>query len=87
MEVDDPLPAGSSRKRQQRQADSGETLEAITKYMIAKEKAAVPESRCSTFGRHMSNELQIIKNVSIQKRVQLDIMKLVFDAQVEDGAI
>ena len=65
----------------------GETLEAITKYMIAKEKAAVPESRCSTFGRHMSNELEMIKNVSIQKRVQLDIMKLVFDAQVEDGAI
>ena len=44
VEVDDPLPAGCSRKRQQRQSDSDEAFEAITKYMIAKEKAAVPES-------------------------------------------
>ena len=52
--------------------------------MTAKEKAVAPNSECDVFGKHLANELRVIKS---RKRVQMQILQLVFDAQVEDGVI
>lgn len=68
-------------------SNSNDTLEAITKYMIAKEKAIVPDAECDVFGKHVANEIRLVKNVGRRKRVQLQILQLIYDAQADDGAI
>ena len=84
--IDDTPP--TSRKRLRPSGDNPcDALEAITKYMTAKEKAVAPTSECDVFGKHLANEIHMIKSIGRRKRVQLQILQLVFDAQVEDGAI
>ena len=85
---DTPCRTPTSRKRLRPTGDNaGDALEAIAKYMTAKEKAVAPTSECDVFGKHLANEIRMIKSIGLRKRVQLQILQLVFDAQVEDGAI
>ena len=93
----DSLPmisAPSSCRKRLRLSSSGgstnETLDSITAYMLAKEKvvgAGAPVSECEVFGHHMANEMNIIKTLGIRKRIQLEIMSLVYAAQLENGVI
>ena len=58
--------------------------------MLAKEKAVgagAPFSECKVFGHHMANEMNIIKTLGIRKRIQIEIMSLVYAAQLENGVI
>ena len=94
-DVGDALPiisAPSSCRKRLRLSSSGgsDTLDSITAYMLAKEKAvgaSAPVSDCDVFGNHLANEIRIIKTLGIRKRIQIEIMSLVYAAQLEDGAI
>ena len=79
----------TSRKRLRHSGENegGDAQEEIAKYITAKEKAVAPNSECDVFGKHLANELRVIKSIGRRKRVQMQILQLVFDAQVEDGAI
>ena len=69
---------------------TGDTLEAITNYTITEGEggwcrlhigAGAPVSDCDVFGQHLANEIKIIKTVGIRKRIQIEIMHFVYDAQ------
>ena len=55
--------------------------------MTATEKAVAPNSECDVFGKHLANEPRVIKSIGRRKRIQMQILQLVFDAQVGGGAI
>ena len=85
--------ATPSRKRRRTDAAPAATsggadaLEAITRYMIAKQKTAVPESETDVFARHVGNELKLVCDIGRRKRLQLEILNLIFEAQLAEGVV
>ena len=85
--------ATASRKRRRTNAAPAATcggadaLEAITRYMVAKQRTAVPESETEVFARHGGNEMTLVCDTGRRKRLQLEILHLIFEAQLEEAAV